>query len=142
MFYTETPSPYGRRGQTGTDAPGRQKAAKGGNELAAICRTDRLKFAAICRLQTKSFHMGHALLLVKTRILHPTSSRFLVAECPRHSPACCPHLCPVHDGRHATDRQHSQAVRVPGKISAASKPCPQPVFHNVRDRVQSASASG
>jgi len=38
MFCIETPSPYGRRGQNGAAAPGRQKATKGGNEFVAICR--------------------------------------------------------------------------------------------------------
>ncbi len=38
LNYFETPSPYGRRGQNGAAAPGRQKATKGGNEFVAICR--------------------------------------------------------------------------------------------------------
>src|SRR5208337_4285220 len=41
----ETPSPYGRRGQNGAAAPGRQKATKGGNEFVALIRQTLSKSA-------------------------------------------------------------------------------------------------
>jgi hypothetical protein len=52
LDFFETPSPYGRRGQNGAAAPGRQKAATNLSQFVAFGHEKMSQFAAICRLLT------------------------------------------------------------------------------------------
>jgi hypothetical protein len=128
--FRKTPSPWPFGQQSQSHPHQCQIATKCGNEFDAICR--------LLLPSPEGFSHGHALLLVKTRILRPRSGRGLDAECPRHSPASRPWPCPVRDRVQSENSPCPRPNRVRNQSTTMSGPCRQtcPWSVHVRGRVQ------